>query len=80
MTLDQNVITILAVASVNMLASVIAAIYATMEKRKRNSEKIDELVQWKRSFDDCEWRTGRGVKRWLDEYEPMLRKLKKDHG
>ena len=41
----------------------------------KNHGHIEELVQWKRSYDDSPWKTGEGVNEWLAKYSDRLDRL-----
>lgn len=38
-----------------------------------NHKKVDELVGWKRGFDDTPWNSGNGVEKWLKEHDAKHR-------
>jgi len=47
----------------------------------KNKAGVDELIEWRRSYNDTPWSDGRGVHKWLDkhgkEHEAIIRKLNK---
>ena len=43
----------------------------------KNNAAAQELLEWKRSYDDSPWNTGKGVKDWLEENRQEICNLKK---
>ena len=41
----------------------------------KNAEGVDELLEWKRSFNNSPWSSGEGVQQWLKEHDMKLKAL-----